>query len=243
MDKINFEGKSIEDAIGKAANQFDVNEDLIKYEVVEEGSNGILGFGSKPFVISAWTEEYSAVEDTPEEVVEYASPVGDAIEDKSVLMEEETNDDLFFEAAKTFIDTTIAKMGINVNVMLRNVNENVVAFDAVGDDIAILIGKYGATLDALQYIAGIVAYKNAPSKRRIIIDADGHRNKRIRDLEQKAVKIAEMVVKHGKEAVMEPQAARDRRIIHLALINYPGVKTYSEGEGMERHVIISPKDN
>ena len=155
-------------------------------------------------------------------------------------MEEESDEDIFFDTAKEFIEKTIELMGIKVNLIIDTVTEDRIAFNMVGEDIAILIGKFGATLDSLQYLACIIANKKFPCKRRIVIDADGHRAKRTKELQDRALKIAEMVVKHGREAVMEPQSANDRRIVHMALRNYEGVKTYSEGEGMERHVIISP---
>ena len=234
MESYKFEGSSIEDALSKACDELSVSENEIEYKLIEE-SKGFLGIGSKVVI------EVNKVQDT-NHTVSITLEEGDPI-DKPVLIEEESDKDLFFETAKEFIETTVSKMGIKVSLQVNTVNEELIAFDVIGDDIAILIGKYGATLDALQYLACIAANKKFPCRRRIVIDADGHRAKRTKEIQERALKIADMVVKHGREAVMEPQNAKDRRIVHMVLRNHPGVKTYSEGEGIERHVIISPKDN
>lgn len=231
MEKEMFEGGTLEEAIEKASEKFDCPKEKIDYSVTEE-SKGFLGLGSKVVIeASVKCEEVSITKEEGE------------VEEKPVLIEEESEEDVFFETAKSFIETTISKMNIKADLIINSVDEDTIAFDVVGDDIAILIGKYGATLDALQYLACIISNKKCPCKRRIVIDADGHRAKRTKELQERALKIADMVVKHGREAVMEPQSAKDRRIVHMALRNKAGVKTYSEGEGMERHVIISPSDN
>ena len=234
-DKQNFEGSSIDDALRVACEALGVDVSELEYSVVEE-VKGFLGLGSK-VVIEACKKEIPAPL-TVSIIKEEGEP-----DEKPVLVEEESKEDVFFDVAKDFIEKTIELMGIKVNLIIDTVTEDRISFNIVGEDIAILIGKYGATLDSLQYLACIIANKKFPCKRRIVIDADGHRAKRTKDLQERALKIADMVVKHGREAVMEPQSANDRRIVHMALRNYEGVKTYSEGEGMERHVIISPKEN
>lgn len=234
MEKQKFEASSLEEAISCAAAAYGADVSSVEYEITEE-SKGFLGLGSKT-VIEAWVKES---ENAPVSITKEENE----IDDEPVLVKEETETDVFFETAKEFLENTIAKMGIKANLVINTVDEEVISFDIVGEDIAILIGKYGATLDALQYLSCIIANKKFPCRRRIVIDADGHRAKRTKDLQDRAMKIAEMVVKHGREAVLEPQNAKDRRIVHMVLRNHPGVKTYSEGEGMDRHVIISPKDN
>ncbi len=234
-EKQNFEGPSLEEALSLAGEALGVDVSEIEYSVIDE-AKGFLGLGSK-VVIEACKKDTPCV--APVSITkEEGEP-----EEKPILVEEESKEDIFFDTAKDFIEKTIELMGIKVSLIIDTVTEDRISFNIVGEDIAILIGKYGATLDSLQYLACIIANKNFPCKRRVVIDADGHRAKRTKELQDRAVKIADMVVKHGREAVMEPQSANDRRIVHMALRNYEGVKTYSEGEGMERHVIISPKDN
>ncbi len=125
--------------------------------------------------------------------------------------------------------------------VVRSASSEEVVIDIVGEDVALLIGKHGQTLDALQYLMAIAANKSSSERRRVILDAENYRNRHQEILERKAREYAKAVAREGKEAVLEPQSARDRRIIHLALADHPDVYTYSEGEGDERHVVISPK--
>lgn len=244
MEKLKFEGSTLDDALSNASKSLGCEIDSLDFEVVEE-TKGFLGIGSKTIINASIKEaELDMVKEENSESENVSITKEEfEIEDKPVLVEEETKEDLFFDTVKDFIETTISKMGIKANLVINTVDEDVISFDIVGEDIAILIGKYGATLDSLQYLACIVANKKCPCRRRIVIDADGHRAKRTKELQERAIKIADMVVKHGREAVMEPQNAKDRRIVHMVLRNHPGVKTYSEGDGMDRHVIISPKEN
>lgn len=143
--------------------------------------------------------------------------------------------------AHEFLTETVRLMGIDADVEIRSESSSSVDFEFVGPDIALLIGKHGKTIDALQYLADVTAFKKYPCRKRVVLDADNHRSKRTKELQEKALKIAEMVRSYGKEAVMEPQSAKERRIIHMTLADQPGVKTYSEGSGAERHIVISPK--
>ncbi|MBQ9357988.1 MAG: KH domain-containing protein [Abditibacteriota bacterium] len=147
----------------------------------------------------------------------------------------------YAQKAHEFLAETIKLMGIDAEVVLKSQTENTVDFEFLGEDIALLIGKHGKTIDALQYLADVTAYKKYPCRKRVSLDADNHRSKRTEELKEKVLRIAEMVRQYGKEAVMEPQSAKDRRFIHMLLADQPGVKTYSEGTGAERHIVISPK--
>lgn len=114
--------------------------------------------------------------------------------------------------------------------------------DIEGGESAVLIGRQGQCLDALQFLVGIIVNRRNESKVRITLDADGFRRKHKETLEATALDLAGQVVEHNQEAELEPLPARDRLIIHNVLKGHPGVYTYSEGEGDDRHVIISPKE-
>jgi spoIIIJ-associated protein len=115
--------------------------------------------------------------------------------------------------------------------------------DIVGasEDLGRLIGRHGLTLDALQYLVGIAVNHGSYSKTRVLLDAEGYRVKHQQLLEERVLDIAAKVSETSNEAVLEPQNARDRRIVHVVLADNPDVYTYSEGEGDDRHVVISPK--
>ncbi|MCC6484428.1 MAG: KH domain-containing protein [Armatimonadetes bacterium] len=115
--------------------------------------------------------------------------------------------------------------------------------DIEGGDSALLVGRQGQCLDALQFLVGIIVNRRSDSRVRVTLDADGFRRKHRETLEATALDLAQQVIEHNQEAELEPLPARDRLIIHNVLKGHAGVYTYSEGEGEDRHVIISPKES
>lgn len=111
-----------------------------------------------------------------------------------------------------------------------------------GEDAHYLVGRGGKVLDALQYIASNVINRRANSRQRlhIVFDADGYRARREATLIKLATELAVQVASTGQEAVLDPLSPLERRIVHNALKDAPGVRTYSEGEDPERFIIISP---
>ena len=142
-----FTGKNVDDAITKALVSLGVTSDKLEYEVVEKGSNGILGIGSKPAKINARVkEEVVEVAETPEDVekvaVEFLTKVFDAM-----------------------------KLTVKINV---SVNEESVDIDLIGDDMGVLIGKRGQTLDSLQYLVSLVINKKSDKYLRVKLDTENY---------------------------------------------------------------------
>ena len=144
------------------------------------------------------------------------------------------------EKAKKFLDDVIAAMGVKVSYEILR-REDHLLINLYGNDVGILIGYRGETLDALQYITNLVANKNEITPRRIILDAQGYRERREKTLIRLAERVAEKVRQKGRPFALEPMTPQERRIIHTALQNFEGVYTYSEGEDPNRKVIIAPK--
>jgi len=132
-------------------------------------------------------------------------------------------------------------MHISATAQVRSETEEEMIIDIAGSELAILIGKQGHTLDALQFVLGIAVSRGARPRRRIILDVEGYRDRHAEMLRHKAHEYARQVKESGQEAELDPQPARDRRVIHTELANDPEVYTYSEGEGDDRHVVISPR--
>ncbi len=139
------------------------------------------------------------------------------------------------------LEDTLAAMEIDATPQLRSETDEEIIVDLVGPDVAILIGKHGQTLDALQFLIGVALGRSRLEGKRIILDAEGYRERHAETLRKKALDWAKEVKRTGQEAVLDPQPARDRRVIHTALADDPDVYTYSEGEGDHRHVVISPR--
>jgi len=251
VDKVEASGRTLEEALQLAAQQLGVTTDAVDYEIVEEGTKGFLGLGQTPTVVRAWRRQAeppvtAATPPATEPIAEQAVP---KIEEVPAPAEESAPEHApTEEKGKDLVDTVLRTlneilkpMGLRVRAELKSDSPEEVVIDLVGPDVAILIGKRGQTLDALQYLVGIITSRRATGKKRIILDAEGYRERHKEFLERKAREYAAAVKAEGKEAVLEPQPARDRRVIHLALADDPDVYTYSEGEGDERHVVISPK--
>ena len=144
------------------------------------------------------------------------------------------------EIVRAFVQTTVDLMGIEAHVGAGEVGEAVKA-DISGDDLGLLIGRHGATIDALQYIAAIVVNGDRRERRQVIVDAEGYRERREVALSSLAERTAQKVVREGAAAALQPMTAAERKVIHLHLKDHPRVDTVSEGNEPFRAVVVSPK--
>lgn len=143
-------------------------------------------------------------------------------------------------AVSTFLSTTLADMGFECTVHVHE-QERETVFELMGPDAQHVVGKKGATLDALQVLASRVASKHLHGERcNLVTDAAGWREQRERMLTSMAEKLGKQCVQQGKVIVMDPLPPRERRVIHMALARFAGVTTQSEGEGEERRIKIIP---
>lgn len=133
-----------------------------------------------------------------------------------------------------------AELGSTVKV--EQIAEDGFDLAVEGGQSDVLVNRQGQALDALQFLVGIMVNRKSESKVRVGVDAASFRAGHRQALEKIALDLADQVVEHNQEAELDPQPARDRLIIHNALKEHPKVYTYSEGQGDERHVVISPKD-
>ena len=145
------------------------------------------------------------------------------------------------EEAKTFLTGVFAGMHLAVTMECRMTEERIM-INLVGDGLGILIGKHGQTLDALQYLTNLAAGKSFRHHYFILLDVENYRERRQDTLEALARRLAGKVKRTGEEIRLEPMAAGERRIIHLALQDDHAVSTDSEGEAPYRYVVIRPKD-
>ncbi len=203
MEFIEISAKTVNDAITEACQKLTVTSDKLEYEVIEEGSSGFLGIGSKPAVIKARIK--SSVEDT----------------------------------AKDFLKDIFAAMDMTVVVDVKyDENDNSMNVDLSGDDMGVLIGKRGQTLDSLQYLVSLVVNKNTENYIRVKVDTENYRQRRKETLENLAKNISYKVKRTKRPVSLEPMNPYERRIIHSALQNDKYVTTHSEGDEPFRHVVV-----
>lgn len=145
-------------------------------------------------------------------------------------------------AAKEFLQKVFKAMKIEV-VMEKFINKNdgSVTFKLHGDDMGIMIGKHGQTLDSLQYLTNLVANKNSNERVRVIIDVEDYRDRRIETLTRLARRLADKVKRTGERVELEAMNPHERKIIHMALQGDRRVTTLSEGDEPYRHVVIELK--
>ncbi len=273
MEYIEITGKTVDEAITNATIKLSVTSNKLDYVVVDKGNNGFLGIGKRPAVIKVRvaenvdefeqavkgkvaetkTEEKPAVKKTEpkHEEVRAAAPAPKQ-EVKPEAEHEEVEKSTrkpvagpdMESAIKKFLSDVLGAMGMNAEVkVVIDENEGSVDVELVGENMGVLIGKRGQTLDSLQYLVSLVANKEAEGYFRVKLDTENYRARRKETLESLAKNIAYKVKRTRKPVSLEPMNPYERRIIHSALQNDRYVSTRSEGEEPFRHVVVYLKKN
>ena len=142
------------------------------------------------------------------------------------------------ENAKKFLASVTKAMGLLVTIDVQ-VGEESVVLNLRGEDLGLLIGKHGQTLDALQYLTNLASHREGRDRLRIIVDIEDYRRRRADTLEQLALRLADRVKRTGERVVLEPMNPHERKIIHMSLQEDVRIETFSEGEEPFRRVVIS----
>lgn len=141
---------------------------------------------------------------------------------------------------REFVQTVVDLMGIEAHVGASETPEGVRA-EISGDDLGLLIGRHGATIDALQYIAAIVVNGDRRERRQVVVDAEGYRDRRAAALTALADRTAQKVDRESVSIALKPMSAAERKVIHLHLKDDARVETVSEGNEPFRAVVVSPR--
>lgn len=144
------------------------------------------------------------------------------------------------EVALDFLKKVTRAMGMDVGIE-SSLSEEYLHINITGGDVGALIGHHGQTLEALQYLVSLVATRKSGDKVRVVLDIEGYRKRREETLRSLAARVADRVRRSGQTVALEPMSAQERRVIHLALQDHPGVETKSEGEDPYRKIVISRK--
>ena len=293
MNEITVSAKTLDDAITEASIQLGVASDQMEYDVIEKGSAGFLGIGSRQAVIRARikksvTEEIKAEEIKPEEIkkefkkefkidrkdfggqkerkeykkdskkdfkkepkkefvkenktetasaVTAAAPVYEEKKELHVAVVTEATQKI----CEKFLQEVLQAMGMGEVTIVSSIDEEgALAIEMSGDNMGILIGKRGQTLDSLQYLTNRVANKSQDGYVRVKLDTEDYRKRRKQTLENLAKNIAYKVKRSRKPISLEPMNPYERRIIHSALQADDRVSTHSEGEEPYRRVVVTP---
>ena len=277
MDFIKVTAKTVEEAITEATIQLETSSDHIEYHVIEKGSSGFFGIGSKPAVIEARKKEESGVELEFQEIKNESVKVGETKakkqqkpakplkpakqnskenevsseqpvkqqpvkeEVKEVVKKAPANKEEVIARVNVFLNDTFQAMGIEVDIRAEFEGDDTLNIELSGNEMGILIGKRGRTLDSMQYLTSLVANKGNHAYVRVKLDTEDYRRRRKETLENLAYNIAVKVRRTKKTVFLEPMNPYERRIIHSALQNNPYVSTHSEGEEPYRKVVVTLK--
>ena len=231
-----FEGKTTTEAIEKGLNELKVSKSRVDIKVLESEEKRSFFSILTPRVVKV----EMTLKDEKDVEVKDKKEVKDQHENKKKEVSEEGKQKAI-EELKSFLEkfiSTLNETGINYTVEFKDGNVEV---DINGDNTGYLIGYRGETLNSLQVILNNIASKNVDEKVKVLLNINGYREKREKDLEILASKIAGTVIKTKKSITLEPMSAYERKIIHTKLQSNDRVKTYSVGEEPHRKVVVALK--
>ena len=192
----------------------------VRFEVVTEGERGLLGVGYAPARVIATAEVASAGIATPEPrpADEQSDLAGDV---------------------RSLVERIAYELGVRCDV---EVHEDAagVHVDCHGGEVGALIGRFGQTIDAIQYLVNAIVARREGERIEVTIDAEGYRQRRRETLERLADRSAEQALQRGEPVELDPMSAVERKIVHVHLQEVEGVETSSAGAEPNRHVVVSP---
>lgn len=240
---------SVDEAIEKGLSELGLTSDAVDVEVLDEGSKGLFGIGSRQARIRLriLTDPQNVVKTEDRKITETPKKTAPRRKKVETVEEVASDEDSTLKIAKNTVSELLEKMKVKAAVVTAYgpaVDENTpapVLVEIKGNDLSILIGRRSETLNALQYIASLIVGKEVGHWVQLLIDVEGYRSRRERQLRQLAHRMAEQAIATGKRQILEPMPANERRIIHLELRENPDVTTESIGEEPNRKLTISPK--
>ena len=253
-----FKGKTVEEATEEALKTLETDLENLEIKIVDTGRAGILGLGGHPAEIEVYQIGSLPITETTTKKPTTKKPttkrpaakkpttkrpttkkevkvVDDSDQEKDVEVET-----LVGEVLNHFIQSTDTSIDVYVR---DDVEEGSIVFELEGDDAGLVIGRRGETLASIEYLVRLIASKSLGRRANVIIDVEDYKFRRRSKLKSIAEKSASKVEKTGKRISLEPMSPSDRRIVHMALVDYKNVKTQSRGEGVNRKVVIIPVED
>lgn len=208
MREIEMTARTPEEAIEIALKELGVDRGEVEIDVVSKGKSGILGIGGEPARVRV-----TLLED-PDDVIKIATEV---------------------------IDFLLSKLGVSAIASLKQANREDLGgpvFEIVGEDSGLLIGRRGETLRALQFLTKFLVGRRLEGRANLMIDVEGYQERRYAALTNLAQRVAQRVTSSGRAITLEPMPPNERRAVHMALADHPGVVTESTGVGDGRQVVV-----
>lgn len=263
--ELEIRGESVEKAVEAGLAQLGLTRDDVKIEVLDEGSSGFLGIGSRDAIVRLTV---TALQEAPETAIQEApveetmpvkvettpsaeiepEPEAETADEIPSVEDEPKADQEEGEVALEIVNTLLEKMQVDAEASIGLTEpddltgERRWVIDIEGNDLGVLIGPRGDTLNALQYVVRLMTGHKLQQRPYFIIDIEGYRSRREKALARLAERMAKKVVARGKGMSLEPMPPNERRIIHMTLREHDEVYTQSQGEGSRRQVRILLKN-
>lgn len=218
VEEIQRSAPSVEEAVDSALTELGVSEQEVEVSILQEPRHGLIGIGSQDAVVSVRVRRA----------------------DDGELSDEDLNDQA--DVAAEFLEGVLERMGVAADVGPA-LEDGTMYVDIVGreeddEDLGLLIGRHGQTLEALQELARVVVVQRTGLRARIVVDVEEYRRRQRSRLAARAREIARRVARSGREEELEPMNAFDRKVVHDAVAEVGGASSASRGEGLDRHVVV-----
>ncbi|HZB10895.1 MAG TPA: RNA-binding cell elongation regulator Jag/EloR [Rubrobacter sp.] len=259
-DSIEFYASTIDEAVEKAALELGLASAEVSYRVLDEGNSGFLGIGARDarIIVDAPAQHTAGEVDELPETTRAENVVVDEAESEpsesagdagssslsEVYGEQSDSEEIvapeeLLEEIRALVSSILDAMGFEARVEIYDAG-GFIAADVAPDNTALFIGQKGETIDALQYLVNVSAFRERPFFKRIVLDAEGYRQRRVEAIQGMAHRTARRAVRERRTVEMPPMNSSERRVVHLFLSDNPGVTTESEGSGDNRRVKVSP---
>ena len=220
MQEIERSAPSVEEAVEAALDELGASEQEVQVQIVQEPRGGFLGVGSQDAVVRVRLKR-SVDEPSDEDLEEQG------------------------DLALEFLEGLLSRMGVTAGVE-PNLQNGIMYLDILGsgpddEDIGLLIGRHGQTLEALQELTRVVVGQRLGVRCRVIVDIEDYRKRQRARLESRAREMAKKVQRSGREEELEPMNPYERKIVHDAVATVSGVESSSRGDEPERRVVIRPR--
>lgn len=242
---IEVTSSSVDEAVKEGLEKLGLKEDDVEVEVIEKGGRGLFGLGSHQARVKLTVKAsvFHKAEPASEPSGELAGTKTSPAESSNLTPEQDHE----LQVSRVVVETLIEKMKVHARIQAKfmepdeKTGERPIFIEVLGDDLSILIGRHSETLNAIQYISSLIICRELGKWVPLLIDIQGYRERRERQLRQLAKRMAEQAISTGRRQVLEPMPANERRLIHLELREHPEVETLSIGEEPNRKVTIVPK--
>ncbi len=247
-----MEGPTVEEALDAALEEMGVQQDAVEFEVLDEPGKGLFGSSGKPARVRVWLKPGVQLPSPDEDEEVEDGEDGDLVSPASEPQTQATGPtplpeltdeqlDAIADAGVATIQEIMGRLGIEASVEEYEGDEGEIILDIVGDDLGILIGRHGRTLDALQILVSAITNRRLDQRYPVVVDVSGYRHRRRVKLEDIARRAADRAARQHRLVQLRPMTSFERRVVHVVLRDDRRVRTESEGEEPRRMVVIHPR--